>query len=263
MRGGLAAAAGGGQRAIDHLVNVLFVHFGRDLDPGRIQSAGEILRDAGISVTTAISAYDKAVAQFGNAPEMRRLMSRPEVRYVSPGARRDWGPGNAYVSSPPSPYLRRARRFLGPLAGGLHRAGVRLVLGTDANTAGNVPGFAVHDELRALVEAGLEPYEALRAATVHAAGLVQAEEEFGTVAVGRRADLLLLEADPLEDVANVARRAGVVVAGKWFPEPGLRSGLETVAASYPDPRVALAYPFRIEEQAPVTARRSPTGDPGR
>ncbi len=255
VEGGLAAAARGGQRSIDHLVNVLFVHFGRDLDPTEIDVAAERLRAAGIRVTTGISAFDKAVGQFGDPSEMRRLMTRPEVAYANPRVRGEWGWGNAFVSRPPSGYMADARRFLRPLARGLADGGVRLVLGTDANTAGNVPGFAVHDELEALVESGLTPYQALRTATVHAAELVGAVDEFGTLAVGRRADLLLLEANPLDDVGHAARRVGVVAGGRWFPEAKLQAGLADLAARYPDPAEALAAPFRIVRPAPLAARR--------
>ena len=254
VEGGLAAAARGRQRSIDHLVNVLFVHFGRDLDRTEIDVAAWLLHEAGIRVTTGISAFDKAAAQFGDPSEMHRLMMRPEVAYANPGARREWGWGNAFVSRPPSAYLADARRFLRPLARGLADGGVRLVLGTDANTAGNVPGFSVHDELRALVESGLTPYQALRTATVHAAELVGAADEFGTLAVGRRADLLLLETNPLEDVAHAKRRVGVVASGRWYPEAKLQAGLADLAARYPDPAEELAAPFRIGRPAPVAAR---------
>lgn len=257
VAGGLEAAARNGQRSIDHLVNVLFVHFGRDLDPAEIDVAARRLHEAGIHVTTGISAFDKAAAQFGDASAMRRLMQRPEVAYANPRARREWGWGNAFVSRPPSAYLDTVRGFLPSLARGLSEGGVRLVLGTDANTAGNVPGFAVHDELRALVESGLTPYQALRTATVHAAELVGAADRFGTLAVGRRADLLLLEANPLDDVAHATRRVGVVASGRWFPEAKLQAGLADLAARYPDPAEAVATPFRIERPSPIAAGAGP------
>ena len=127
--------------------------------------------------------------------------------------------------------------------------------GTDANTAGSVPGFAVYDELEALVESGLTPYQALRTATAHAAELLGAVDEFGTLAVGRRADLLLLEANPLDDVGHVARRVGVVAKGRWFTEAKPQAGLADLAARYPDPSEALAAPFRIVRPTPVADRK--------
>jgi imidazolonepropionase-like amidohydrolase len=103
----------------------------------------------------------------------------------------------------------------------LHRAGIPLTLGTDAGTGamGIVPGFAVHEELRVLTENGFSPYEAIRTATVNASSAVAAmtgKDDFGTIEIGKRADFILLENNPLDDVANIKNRLGVMAAGRWF-----------------------------------------------
>jgi imidazolonepropionase-like amidohydrolase len=74
--------------------------------------------------------------------------------------------------------------------------GVPLLLGSDAYKPGTLPGFSIHEELMNFVAAGLSPYEALRAGTSDAARFLHRKEDFGTIAVGRRADLLLLDGDP-------------------------------------------------------------------
>src|SRR3712207_4221158 len=93
-------------------------------------------------------------------------------------------------------------------------------------------GFTLHRELRSLVEAGLSPYTALEAATRNPAEYLRALDRFGTVARGRRADLLLLEANPLESIANTERRAGVMVRGRWLPESELRAMRDRVAEKF-------------------------------
>jgi len=103
----------------------------------------------------------------------------------------------------------------------LHQAGIPLTLGTDAGTGamGIVPGFSVHEELRVLTENGFSPYEAIRTATVNASNAAAAmtgKDDFGTIEVGKRADFILLENNPLEDVANIKNRLGVMAAGRWF-----------------------------------------------
>lgn len=113
-----------------------------------------------------------------------------------------------------------------------HDAGARLLLGTDCLNRYVVHGFAIHDELQNFVEAGLSPYEALKAGTRDAAEFLEALDTFGTVAIGRRADLLLVEGNPLVDVRNVARRAGVMLRGQWWPETALQQLLEELAVSY-------------------------------
>ena len=116
-------------------------------------------------------------------------------------------------------------KLLTALTGAFHHAGVRMMAGTDAPIPGVVPGFSQHDELKLLVAAGLPPSEALRAATVNAATFLGKANEFGTVEVGKRADLVLLDDDPLQDVANTSRYAGVMVRGRWLDGDALRRAL--------------------------------------
>ena len=92
------------------------------------------------------------------------------------------------------------------------RAGVTLVTGTDTSVL-HPPGFSLHDELDMLVESGLTPTEALRAATVNSAALFPAVEA-GAVAAGKRADLVLLDANPLADIRNTQRITAVVLRGR-------------------------------------------------
>jgi imidazolonepropionase-like amidohydrolase len=116
--------------------------------------------------------------------------------------------------------------LLSKLTAAFRQAGARMMAGTDAPIPGVVPGFSLHDELKLLVAAGLTPYEALRTATANVAEFLGQPDEFGTVTVGSRADLLLLDANPLTDVANAARRSGVMLRGRWLPESDLRARLE-------------------------------------
>lgn len=98
-----------------------------------------------------------------------------------------------------------------------HRAGVPLLAGTDLGTLLTYPGSSLHEELALLVErVGLTPVEALRTATVHPARFFGLEQELGTIAAGKRADLVLLRADPLRDIRNVGQVEGVVLAGRYF-----------------------------------------------
>lgn len=99
----------------------------------------------------------------------------------------------------------------------LHDTGGRLLVGTDSGIDVVDPGASLADELSAFVEAGLTPYEALAIATVGAAEYLGLEDEIGTVAVGRRADLVLLADNPLDDVTAIAEPEGVVLRGRWLP----------------------------------------------
>ena len=127
----------------------------------------------------------------------------------------------------------RARRFVElrhRLLRALRDAGAGLLLGADAPQVFNVPGFATVRELEALVGAGLTPFQALQAGTRNPALSLGVPESFGTIEVGRRADLVLLDADPLADVRNVWKRAGVVLAGRYLPAAELDAKLAEYAA---------------------------------
>jgi imidazolonepropionase-like amidohydrolase len=111
----------------------------------------------------------------------------------------------------------------------LHGAGAGLLAGSDAFKPNVVPGFALHEELGYFVQAGLTPYEALRAATSDPARFLGRENEFGTIKMGRRADLILLSANPLDDITNLAKQVGVMVRGEWFEEARLRQRLDRLS----------------------------------
>ena len=83
-----------------------------------------------------------------------------------------------------------------------------------------------------MVDAGLSPFEAIRAGTSGAAEFMNAEAEFGNIAAGRRADLILVEGNPLEDVSNINNRIGGMLPGKWYPQAELMSELENLAKRF-------------------------------
>lgn len=104
----------------------------------------------------------------------------------------------------------------------MHRAGVPLMAGTDIGAPLLVPGFSIHDELALLVrDAGMTPLQALQAATLTPARVMGAADSLGTVEAGKLADLVLLDADPLADIANTRRVHAVVANGRWMDRAAL------------------------------------------
>jgi imidazolonepropionase-like amidohydrolase len=118
----------------------------------------------------------------------------------------------------------------------LHRAGVPLLVGTDA--PGVAPGWSAHEEMRLFVMAGLSPSAAMRAATLEPARWLGATDSLGTIASGRRADLVLLDADPLVDIRNTTRVRAVVADGRLLERAALDTLLAEAArrAAAPSPQ---------------------------
>ena len=120
----------------------------------------------------------------------------------------------AYTVDPDDPRFGPEARTLNlAILSALNKGGAHLLLGTDAVKPSVIAGFSLHDELEFFVAAGISPYEAIRAGTSDAAIFLHQENDFGVVATGRRDDLLLVEANPLEDVKHVSTRVGVMVSG--------------------------------------------------
>ena len=105
-------------------------------------------------------------------------------------------------------------------------------MGTDAPQLFSVPGFSLHREFPRMAAAGMSPYEILRSGTALVGEYFAGEDTFGLVAPGHRADLVLLDADPLADAANLAEIAGVMVRGRWVGRAELEAGLEALRAKY-------------------------------
>jgi imidazolonepropionase-like amidohydrolase len=111
----------------------------------------------------------------------------------------------------------------------LYKAGAKIVVGPDSPQFFLVPGFATHREMQALSEAGLTNYAVLEAATRNGAENLGMLKEFGTIEREKRADLLLLDANPLENIANAKRIAGVMTRGKFLAKTDLQKMLDDVA----------------------------------
>jgi hypothetical protein len=159
----------------------------------------------------------------------------PRLKYMPSAIRKMWDPKNdeRFKTYTRDDFAQRRRLFEKSLevVGAIRRAGVGLLAGTDVLNPYCFPGFSLHDELELLVKAGLSPMEALQAATRDPARLQNKEKEFGTVEPGRAADLVLLEANPLDDIGNTRKIAAVVLRGELLPKERLRKMLGDVEAA--------------------------------
>lgn len=231
---GLMHALRMGQETFDHVDGYVEYVGGAEgaVDPVKLDSAVRMTREAGAWVVPTMALWE---VLFGTLP-LDSLLAFPELRYASAQSVQQWT--NAYNQRRASPQfdLETAGRVIAArqqVLAALHRGGAGILMGTDAPQQFSVPGFSLHREFPRMRAAGMSPYEILVTGTRNVGTYFQRQDAFGTVAAGRRADLLLLDADPLADVANLQRIAGVMARGRWLPASEIRARLEAIAARNP------------------------------
>ena len=165
------------------------------------------------------------------AQDLSAILARPEMKYLPSVVRFGWANNNPYTQrfgpdKAPGIFARHA--LLKKLTKAFDSAGVKLLVGTDGFNTGVVPGWSAHDELQELVDAGLSPYRALRAGTANASAFLDASPCIGQVRAGCVADLLMLDANPLSNIANTRRIAGVMLRGRWLSRQELDRLLESL-----------------------------------
>jgi len=105
-------------------------------------------------------------------------------------------------------------------------------MGSDAPQQFSVPGFSLHRELIRMVEAGMTPFEVLQTGTRNVGEYFAHQDTFGLVAVGHRADLVLVNENPLTDVKHIATRSGVMIRGHWYSNEEIQNRLDTIETYY-------------------------------
>ena len=256
-------ASGAGMKSMEHLFNILFACSSREgefmaqkaqvFSPGMEAEARRQLRRG--YLRGVLDSYDAHQAGelfrlfAGNgswqAPTLvkrrafalpdQNIAADPRLRYIPKRMRALWNPKQDRARRSRSAedaeierrYYEQDRAQLVPML----RAGVKILAGSDSGDPYTFPGFSLHDELALLVENGLTPMQALQAATKNAADFLGQQQDWGTVEAGRRADLVLLDANPLADIHNTRRIAGLLFGGKYLPREALDRLLADAAAA--------------------------------
>jgi len=159
----------------------------------------------------------------------------PRLTYIPPSEAEWWSPTKNFLFRYRTPEFIAFRKKVFPkqleIVGAMHRAGVPFMAGTDVSYPYSFPGFSLHDELALFVQAGFTPMEALLSATRNPAKYLGASKVLGTVERGKFADLVLLDANPLDDIKNTRRIDAVVVNGRYLSNAKLRRMLAGVEAA--------------------------------
>jgi imidazolonepropionase-like amidohydrolase len=206
------------------------LNLGEHLDEAKLAGLVQATKRAGVwNVPTQVLMENLTVA--GSSEELAR---RPEMRYVPAATRSEWAEMKDGMLAETGATTESARRMMEMrrrLIKALHAARAGLLLGSDAPQVYNVPGFSTHRELASLVAAGLTPYQALETGTRNVATYFKTVQQTGTIETGKRADLVLLDGDPLADIGNTTRRSGVMVRGRWLPQAEIERRLDEIAAA--------------------------------
>jgi imidazolonepropionase-like amidohydrolase len=229
-------------QSIAHLDEFLYTYFNPQhddnndhivLDAAKISVVATETARAGIYVIPTLSTYATTVQQ---ATQLEGFLKNPTLRYLPPWALEQFEPAaNRFknsTSSEQAERMRAALAFQRKLVKALFDAGVPLMVGTDAPDVGPMAGFGIHDELQEWVNDGMTPYQVLRAATVVSAQYFLKSSEFGTIEAGKRADLILLEHNPLANIVNAHSISGVMLRGRWLTKEDLDKRVEEIPAAY-------------------------------
>ena len=179
-----------------------------------------------------LTIIDRAAGQARSLDGIRNL---PALKYVPPLMQSKWLTANIHFKGASPERIARLEKiseFNKRLVRAFRDAGVPMVAGTDAGCSGVVWGFSLHDELQLLVEAGLTPAEALSSATRLPAEWLGIGDKTGTVEEGKFADLVLLDANPLTDIRNTTKIAGVFFNGRWVSRAQIDNMLASLARRY-------------------------------
>lgn len=207
-----------------------------------------LAKRTGVLLCATLTVDERIVQQMRDPST---LETRPEMRYVNPVTRFWWTHDSPYAHPTPQQiaFVAKVVAFNRKLVKAFADAGLPVFPGTDTTVPGLVSGFALHDELEALAAAGLTPQQILSADTRRSAEFLHVIVDRGTVEVGKRADLLLLGADPMANVRNTRDIVAVMASGRYLP----RRELDRMMAG-------LAH--RYETMPPISTIEASAGRPG-
>jgi imidazolonepropionase-like amidohydrolase len=230
---GLLHAIQSGQETFDHLDGYIEYLQG-DKGPvpdAKLEEVAKLTREAGGWVVPTMVLWET----LRGTAELATLRTLTELQYMPRQQIAEWTAAQENLLMNPTfkpdvarQIIQNRMRLLKVLSDG----DVNILLGSDAPQRFSVPGFSIHREMQRMADAGMKPYDIIKSGSYNVGVYFKDKDDFGTIDTGKRADLTLVEVNPLENVANIGRRAGVVVRGQWIPEQELQNRLAKIAASY-------------------------------
>ncbi|MEQ1625654.1 MAG: amidohydrolase family protein, partial [Sediminibacterium sp.] len=204
-------------------------NYAKDYSAEEATAMAALLKANGVWFSPTLITMEAIATQVRSLEPLKAL---PSLAYVHPLLQSKWLTANKYnnMSSPENiAHFEQYAAFNLQLVKACDAAGVPIVTGTDAGTSGVIAGFSLPDELGLLVKAGLSPQAALASATRLPAQWLGMEKQVGSIEQGKLADLILLDENPLNDIQNVRKIAGVMVNGNWVAKKTIQTMLVDLA----------------------------------
>ncbi len=228
---GVVHAIESGQETFDHMdgyAEALDAAKG-PVDEKKLAALVKKSKDAGVWIVPT-SALWKVLF---NATPLETLRAYPELKYVPQQAVESWSKmyndrAEKLPAAAAKNIIENRRRILSAM----YKGGVKILMGTDAPQQFSIPGFSLHHELQVMREAGMSNYDILRSGTASVGEYFKKQDAFGTIEPGKRADLVLLNDNPLTDIANASHIDGVMVRGRWFSREQIDARLEKIEEKY-------------------------------
>ncbi len=208
------------QDTLEHAEQFVYHHFDRSMDETQLKDFARRVKKSGCYVCPTLELIHNYIEVVD---DRAKLMSRPEIRFANPQTLEFW----KTIERTSAGENRLIAYFQAKLVTEFAKAGVPLLSGTDTHLIGFVPGFSLHRELQRMVTDGLTPYQALQSSTATPGRCLN--RKTGQIKLGHQADLVLTHANPLEDIAALREREGVMIRGKWYPQPELDRLMEELA----------------------------------
>jgi len=231
---GLMHAIDQGHETFEHVdgyVEYLRTVNSEEIDAEALAHAIARTKEAGAWVVPTMALWENL---FGYIPA-EELEAYPELKYMPPNVVESWSRRTRDVQGSPDFDREAAEELMAwraQVLAAMHREGVRILMGTDSPQVYSVPGFSLRRELEHMVDAGMDPYSILVSGTANVGAYFSDTDTFGTITPGSRADLLLVNGNPLEDVMHLSNLAGVMVRGQWLSRAVLDAGLAAIADRY-------------------------------
>ncbi|MEP1152757.1 MAG: amidohydrolase family protein [Balneola sp.] len=222
-----------GQETIDHMdgyVAYLDDYSGEELDE-KINELLTLTKDNNVWVVPTQALWETIIG----AADYEAMQSYDELKYIPKNLVSGYNSWTKNLLDNSNFDLKSAQEHVTlrrRLLGEMNNSGVKILMGSDAPQLYSVPGFSIHREIKLMEDAGMSPYDILVTGTRNVGEYFTGKADFGVVAVDKRADLILVENNPLKNIANLKQLSGVMVSGKWMPKDYIDTRLTEIENLY-------------------------------